>query len=109
MSWACAGKLAMALEDNLLIEDFKNLIIAADANNTEPRSSIDEYETLRRIDLFLNKVTVLAEKREDMNFVMLNTIPPDEDEDVTPSEFVTQMYFKKQLNNIATSHILSKI
>lgn len=104
MSGACVGQLATALEDNPLIEDFKNIIIAAGANDTKPKTSIDEYETLRRIDLSLNKVTALAERREQVNFVVLNTIPPDEDGDVTPSEFVTRMYFNKRLDKISTSH-----
>ena len=49
-------------------------------------------------------MTTFAEKREHTNFLVVNTIPPDDGQDISPTEFVTRLYFQKRMDKVARSH-----
>jgi len=103
MSGACAGQLVSALEQHPRTQNFTKVVIAAGANDTKVRTNVETDEIIRLIDKSLSRVTKVVEERDNIEFTILNTIPPAE-EPLSQAEFVAKTYFKKRIESLSIKY-----
>jgi len=101
MSGATAGQLATAVEEDTN-EIHKDIIIAAGCNDVKVSDLENERSVVKRIDASLKRVIEVIAKKQDKNFLFLNTSPPKSN--LNKTQELAHRYFEKRMEKLLGQH-----